>query len=137
MSVRPGINLAYWLFAWIALVLCALDLFYILPLDGSDLQAIAIIVGIPILLVSIPVGLIAIVLSVIHRREWPLLAMSASVVLAFLVLIASDEWSLVSDQVAVALYNAAAVPMVILCVKWFTYTRKRAARHTEAEEIEP
>ena len=135
MPVRPGIDAAYGLFACFALVLCAQDLFYILPLKGSDLQALAMIFGIPVFLASLPVGLIAIVLSVIHRRERPLLAMSACVVLAFVVLLAQDASSLdVSDQVAFALYNAAAVPMVILCVRWFTSARKRAARHPEAED---
>lgn len=101
MSVRPGTNVAYWLFLGISLVICALDLvFFILPLGGSDLQAIAMLVSIPIILVGIPISLVAIVLSIIHRRERPLLVMSASVIVVFGALLASDEWDLVSEQTA-------------------------------------
>jgi hypothetical protein len=67
-AVSPLIDLAYGCFAWIALVLCAVPLMSLLPLDDSTVQVLGMVVGIPVALATLAAGLAAVVLSIVEWR---------------------------------------------------------------------
>ena len=132
--VSTRIDLAYGCFAWIALVLCAVLLISLLPLDFTTGQALGMLVGIPVALATLAAGLAAVVLSIIEWREWPLMTMSAASISILLMFIAEDEWKLVGGDVALTWYIGATAILVFLCIRWFALTRRRAIQTQETDE---
>ena len=68
----PLIDLAYGYFASIALVLCAVPVMSLLPLDVSTFQVLGMVIGIPVVLATLVAGLAPVVLSMVEWRVWPL-----------------------------------------------------------------
>ncbi|MFZ1989777.1 MAG: hypothetical protein WAW96_08390, partial [Alphaproteobacteria bacterium] len=119
------IDLAYGCFAWIALVLCASLLLSFVPMDPSTSEGFGMLIGMPVALAMLAAGLVAVVLSIIEWRTWPLVTMSAVVVSMLLMLIAEVEWKLVSEDVSRAWYIGSTALLVFLCARWFAFARKR------------
>lgn len=135
--VSPRIDLAYGCFAWIALVLCAVPLISLLPLNPTAAQVLGMLVGIPVALATLAAGLAAVVLSIVEWREWPLPSMSAVSASTLLIFIAEDEWKLVGGDVALTWYVGSTALLVFLCVRWFAFTRRRATQTQETDERGP
>jgi len=135
--VSPRIDLAYGCFAWIALVLCAVPIMSLLPLDDTTAQGLGMLVGIPIALATLAVGLAAVVLSVVQWREWPLLTMSAISASILLVFRAEEEWKLVGKGVALAWFVVSTAVLIFFCARWFAFTRRRATQTQKTDERGP
>jgi len=135
--VSPRIDLAYGSFAWIALVLCAVPLMSLLPLDATTVQVLGMVVGIPVALATLAAGLAAVVLSIIEWRVWPLLTMSVVSASILLVFFAEDEWKLVGGDAARTWYAGSTMLLVFLCVRWFAFTRRQATQTQETDKREP
>jgi len=132
--ISSRIDLAYGCFAWVALVLCAVPLMSLLPLSITTVQVPGMLVGIPVALATLAAGLAAAVLSIVERREWPLMSMTAASTSMLLIFIAEDEWKLVSGDIALTWYVGATAILVFLCVRWFAFTRRRATQTPETGE---
>jgi len=128
--VSSRLDLAYGCFAWIAFVLCVYQVMSLLPLDYSTGVFLVMVVGIPLLFSTLLAGLAAVVLSIIEWREWPLMAMSAACVSMWLTLDGEGEIELAWNVCATAI-------MVSLCVRWFSFTRRRARQTQEPKEQAP
>lgn len=124
-AVLPLIDLAYACFAWIAAVVCGVQLVSLVPMDFTTAQGLGMIVGIPLALASLAAGAVAAVLSIIQWREWPLLLMSAASVSMVLVFLAEDAGN-VNENVALGWFVVATAMLVFLCVRWFGWARRRA-----------
>jgi hypothetical protein len=131
--VSPRIDLAYGCFAWIALMICAVPLMSVLPLDFTTGQVLGMLVGIPVALATLVAGIVAVVLSIVEWRQWALVTMSAVSASMLLVFIAEDEWKLVGGDVALTWYVGSTALMVFLCLRWFAFTRRRATQTQETD----
>lgn len=133
--VSPRIDLAYGCFAWIALSICALALMSVLPTGIG--QVLGMVVGIPIGIATLAVGPVAVVLSILEWRQWPLVTMSAVSASMLLVYIAEEAWQLVGGDVAIIWFVGSTALMVFLCLRWFAFTRRRATQMQETDERGP
>jgi hypothetical protein len=131
MGARRSVKVAYGLYAWTALMVCAFDLQY-LPIDTSYKLPLVMLVVFPLLTLSILLWPIAIVISLIHWREWPLLVMSASLVVVLGVHLVEEADAFVGEYGSLALLNAVGITMVFFCVRWFTVGRRRVERQPGA-----
>jgi hypothetical protein len=125
-DISSGLDLAYGCFSLIAFVIIAVTIVQLLPLDFTTMQSLGMLAGLPLVMAAIAAGVVGTVLSFMRWREWPLLimaALSASMVVVFL---AEDEWKLVSGRVETAWSVAAAGALVLFCVRWFAFVRRRA-----------
>lgn len=128
------LNLVYGCFSWIAFVLCATPLIPLLPLDSNTVQGLEMVVGLPIAMATLAIGLAGVVLSLAQWREWPLLTMSAITASILLVFLAEDEWKLVGKGVALAWYVGSTAVLIFFCARWFAFTRRRATQMQETDE---
>jgi hypothetical protein len=92
------------------------------------------VVGLPIAMATLAVGLAGVVLSLAQWREWPLLTMSAITASILLVFLAEDEWKLVGKDVALAWYVGSTAVLILFCARWFAFTRRRATQMQETDE---
>ena len=135
--VSLRIHLAYGCFAWIALVLCAIPLMSVLPLEFTTKQVLGMLIGIPVALATLAAGLAAVVLSIIEWREWPLITMSAASISMLLMFFAEDEWKIVGGNFALAWYIFATSVLLFFCVRWFALTRRRGMQTQETDARGP
>ncbi len=135
--VPPNLDLAYGCFAWIAFAICAIQLASLLPLDVTTAQGLGMLVGIPVVLAMLAAGIVAVVLSIVEWREWPLPAMSAVSASMLLTLLAEIEWKLIGSSVALAWYIGSTALLVFFCVRWFAFTRRRAAQTPATGRLGP
>jgi hypothetical protein len=125
-SASPRLDLAYACFSWIALVLFAVGLLPLLSLDYNTGDALGMLVMIPVAMATLLVGLVAVVLSIVLWREWPLLLMSAIIGSMLLVFLVAEEKTLDESGVVTAGYFGATAVLIFLCARWFAFTRRRA-----------
>lgn len=130
-------DLAYGCFTWIALVLCAVPLMSLLPLDVTTGQVVGMVVGIPVALATLAAGLAAVALSIVEWREWPLVTMSAVSASMLLIFIAEHEWELVGRDVALAWYVGSTAVLIFFCARWFAFTRRRATQTQATDDRGP
>jgi hypothetical protein len=120
------IDLAYGCFAWIAFALCAMFLSHVVPYYFPNQKGFEILFLLNFGVPTLAAALAAMVLSVIHWREWPLLIMTALSGSIPLVLFAQDKWKL-GEGVVLSWFAGCAAILVFFCVRWFAFTRRRAA----------
>jgi hypothetical protein len=125
-AASAGLDVAYACFSWIALVTCAALIFSVLGWPEPLLDTLYT-------WSTLAVGLAAVVLSVVHWREWPLLIMLATIFSMPVVLSVPGE--LLQAVVPSWLACSAAV-LVFFCVRWFAFARKRAKQAQQAGKLE-
>ncbi len=116
------LTLAYTCFAAVALTLCSTGLIYRLPEAMREaLAPAAVMIAFPVILGC---GGTGVVLSVICWREWPLLLMSG----VFLSLMVAGVMVEHLNEFIVEMWFIAVIAILIFfCVRWFGFTRRRAA----------
>ncbi len=136
-AAPSGLDRAYGCFAWIAFVICAVALFSVLVQDNNTRNALGMLIGIPFALTAVAAGVVGLVLSVVHWREWPLLLMSAVVASMILAFLAKEEWNLVGEGFVDAWCTCATAVLIFFCARWFAFTRSRATRAQATGEQGP
>lgn len=126
MNNYRRLDSGYVCFAFIALVLCFGPLLWVLPISQGDREGYAILVGLPLMFLAFIAGIAGLVLSIVHKNEWPLTVMAAASVI-FALSLALDE------EVMMAMAALYVVVSVSLCARWFFYSRRKIK---QAEALE-
>jgi phosphotransferase system glucose/maltose/N-acetylglucosamine-specific IIC component len=127
MNNYRSLDSAYGCFVFIALVLCFGPLLWMLPIGQGDKEGYAMLLGVPLMFAAFIAGIIGLVLSIVHRKEWPLGAMAAASVIFLL------SWSLDEQVMMVAAVLYLAV-LVSFCARWFFYRRRKMKQAGALEE---
>jgi hypothetical protein len=131
LGAKPGkpqyrrLDIAYGCFAFVALAACLAPLLLILPITEDDKGALEFILGFPIMFVALVALIAGLVLSVVHRREWPLLAMALASLLFLLTWILSEELGEKTMEVFSIPYLAL---LIFSCARWFFFIRGKRKR---------
>ena len=116
------LDTAYGCFAFIVLATCLAPLVSILPLTEDDKGGLVFVLGLPIAFVALVSSIAGLVLSVVHRREWPLGAMAVATVVFLLMLISGEKLNAKAPLVAAVLYLAV---LAFFCGRWFFFIRRK------------
>jgi len=123
---RLLLDLAYGCFAIIALFSCVFVVLSILPSANTEAEAayseLIAYLGIFVILIA---GLVGLVLSVLHWREWPLQVMSVAFVVAVITILFEEN-----NIVSTAVWLGATLVCIVFPVRWF-----RSARRSERAEL--
>jgi hypothetical protein len=122
------LDFAYGCFVWVALVVCGVPLFGMLPLSFDTWQALAMLVGLPLAIGAVGAGVTGTVLSVVLWREWPLAIMAVASISMLLLFLANDEWKTVSDRTELLGCSVATAILFFFCARWFLFRRQRMKR---------
>jgi len=124
--------LAYWCFTYIAALSLAVALLSVLPLAFATYQAIGML-SIPLVLLGFVAGVTGVMTTLArHRKEWPLLAMSASFVGLCLLFVLSeglsaDQYLQYGEWIKAAM-NLFLLIIVLLSGSWLFSTRGKKSR---------
>lgn len=126
----PRVDLAYGCFAWIAVVACGGALIGLLgahfPIDVTTVQVVGMVIGIPVVMATLAALALAVVLSVIEWRRWPLPVMAAASVSMVVLFLLVDEGVYSPGWAITVAWNGICVAiMVFFCVRWFAFARRR------------
>jgi hypothetical protein len=130
-TLTRGLDLAYGSFALIALV-CSAFAIALLTSNSSEAEGygmLGTLWGIPLILMG---GVLGLILSVVHWREWPLLLMTAVLLFtialgAIAIMVPGAEHWFSESAWAAWLCGGLAI-LIFFCVRWFGFTRRRAAQ---------
>ncbi len=127
--MKMGTAMAYRYFAYVALLNIGIALLAILPLENATIQVIGMM-SIPFVLLWFAAGVGGVLITLVrHRREWPLVSMSAAFV-GFMLLFTLSE-SLSADQYRQykTLIDAGVIlsllVIVLLSGHWLFFTRRQ------------
>jgi hypothetical protein len=129
------IDLAYGCFAWIAFAVCAMLLSQVVLYYFPSQKGLEILVLLNFGVPTLAAALAAMVLSVVHWREWPLLIMTAISGSMLLVFFAQDKWKL-GEGVGLAWFAGCATALVFFCARWFAFTRRRTTQAQQTGKLE-
>jgi len=123
---------AYWCFTFLVCVgVCALVL-SLLPIDFGSSQVLGMLLGIPVFIAAIGALLLGVAITMFKAREWPLIVMSASIVLYLgMLLIMStltDEQLAPLNTAFTAIGIVVALVILVLSVRWLVFERFRQSR---------
>ncbi|HUI74833.1 MAG TPA: hypothetical protein VLX32_07815 [Candidatus Acidoferrum sp.] len=122
------LDFAYGCFVWVALVVCGVPLFGMLPLSFDTWQALAMLVGLPLAIGAVGGGVTGTVLSVVLWREWPLAIMAVASISMLLLFLGNDQWHTVSDRTELIGCSVATAILFFFCARWFLFRRRQVKR---------
>ena len=132
LLLRVTLDLAHAFYAWLGLVVIGFIAFVTIPMENHTEQGLGMVVGIPVVFLSMLIGLGALILSAVHWREarvYLLFALFAVPVGCGVVhgMLPLETQPNVEASFLIASGLAGAV-LLGLCIQWFFSAKRRGMR---------